>query len=262
MSKKLTGVFVFLLCRFAWCDATAVGVAPASASYPLTTAGAKDLFNSDLAALSTLEFENVSPNHLKIFGSEKAVDIVNFIKRRIKDVTFITKTKWADDPNNSLLAQTWPNGKMEVTAAFFKKPQVDRISTIIHEARHAELKDWPHVRCPKPYIFSVDNKSYRIPSDPSAGLEVSCDMTDQGAYAIQYTFLSSVAESCINCFDDVRQEAELYSIYNILFKIVDGTSATRLIRNSNKKPEELFNSMSEWIRIYEDYWRNKRMPKS
>lgn len=61
---------------------------------------------------------------------------------------------------------------------------VERLYTLIHEARHSDDGGYDHVRCPKGFNI-VSSKQ------PETDLERerACDNTDQGAYSFQAAFL-------------------------------------------------------------------------
>jgi len=76
-------------------------------------------------------------------------------------------------------------GEFVVGDVFFTHTSpLERIYTLIHEARHSDDDGYEHVKCPKGFKFI----SSRQPEMDLEGVP-ACDNTDRGAYAFQAAFL-------------------------------------------------------------------------
>jgi len=67
---------------------------------------------------------------------------------------------------------------------FTKMSMIERLYSLIHEARHSDGDGYPHIRCPKGFKYI----SSRQP-DMDLEKELTCDHSDKGAYGFQAAFL-------------------------------------------------------------------------
>lgn len=87
--------------------------------------------------------------------------------------------------NSRTAAYNQHKGHFIVGDTFFDRiDTVERLYTLIHEARHSDDGGYDHVRCPKDFNIV----SSRQPDLDLAG-ERACDNSDQGAYSFQAAFL-------------------------------------------------------------------------
>ncbi|MBU6154901.1 MAG: hypothetical protein KGP28_11410 [Bdellovibrionales bacterium] len=91
-------------------------------------------------------------------------------------------------------------------------PQVARVMTLFHEARHTEgdRRNWPHSRC------SILYKQDSIWTGNPLRWRFACDRTEYGSYGLASVLLNNVARFCMNCSEKVRLDADIYSNDQIL----------------------------------------------
>jgi hypothetical protein len=113
----------------------------------------------------------------------------------------------------------------------YDMPQVERLSTLLHEARHTEDQNdnWPHVNCPTPFL-DADGNTVRgyFSGTILAGLP-ACDTTAVGAYAAGLIFLKNVSRFCSNCTDKVKMDGSLFA--DDTFKRIVDPEASRQLRS-------------------------------
>lgn len=87
--------------------------------------------------------------------------------------------------NSALAAINQNQGDLIVGDLFFHDiSPLERLSLLVHEARHSDGDGYPHVRCPKGFRFvSAGQPWMELDKEPA------CDTTDTGAYAYQAAFL-------------------------------------------------------------------------
>ncbi|MFZ5862051.1 MAG: hypothetical protein ACOYXR_04290 [Nitrospirota bacterium] len=112
-----------------------------------------------------------------LFGfSFNGPDLFHWLLSRIHRLSL--KNKWTVALNQN-------KGHFIVGDAFFTKlTPLERLYTLVHEARHSDDDGYDHVRCPKGFPY--------VPSrQPEMDLEKepACDATNNGAYAFQSAFL-------------------------------------------------------------------------
>lgn len=198
---------------------------------------ARSLAQIDLETIGQMRFRTVSPNHLRMFGGSKGSDIVEFFNSRVRSIV------WKDNP--TAFASGF-DGKMFVGREFLKLTrQSFRLAALVHEARHSEGHDantedyWPHRNCSSPSFFEAFDFKIRLPR--LDGMTFACDESDEGAYAVTYVFLRSIAEACGNCSEELKNQARVDSATQALSSIINPKAAERLIQNSNRNPREAFN---------------------
>lgn len=185
----------------------------------------------DLNGISEMKFGLTSPYFQKIFGGSEASNVVEFFDRHV------SKIEWSADCPNGVIARVAVGGDMQVCSEFLRAstPQVLRMSTLIHEARHMEKNhgNWPHVACPTPYTFEIESTPFQFKGH---GLPLECDVNEFGGYGVEYAFLRSVVDSCENCSEKMKLDAQLLSDEDRIVRIADHKAALRLIISANLHP--------------------------
>jgi hypothetical protein len=103
-------------------------------------------------------------------------DLFRWLLPRIRRLSF--HNKWAVALNQN-------QGTFIVGDLFFTKiTPLERLYTLVHEARHSDDDGYDHVKCPKGFHYI----SSRQP-EMDLEKEPACDDTNNGAYAFQAAFL-------------------------------------------------------------------------
>jgi hypothetical protein len=172
----------------------------------------QDQMKQDLNFINSVKLTGQTGLHSKIFGEKIDGAYKKYLETRISNV------RYDDDPTSNVLAYV----KEDVDNTMFlannymkyQVPQVMRIMTVYHEARHTEAKNkyWRHAICPTPFIGEDGKKVEGIVSGMTlAGLK-ACDTTNLGAYATGSILLKNVAKYCENCSEKVKMDADLYAM--------------------------------------------------
>lgn len=107
------------------------------------------------------------------FSGEK---LFLWFKKRIKSISYYNA--WTIGTNNS-------KGSITLSSLFFKISDLERLYTLIHEARHTDDGGYPHIKCPE--------KKYPFVSSGSPDMDLTsvdaCDKTLKGAYHFHSAFL-------------------------------------------------------------------------
>lgn len=113
----------------------------------------------------------------ELFGfSFGGKDLSRWLLTRIKSVSY--HNTWTAAVNQD-------QGDIILGDFFFTKMNtVERLYSLIHEARHSDDDGYPHVKCPKGFKYI----SSRQP-EMDLEKEPTCDDNDKGAYAFQAAFL-------------------------------------------------------------------------
>ena len=103
-------------------------------------------------------------------------ELLRWILSRVKSISHYNSRTAAINQNN---------GEFFVGDLFFTKTSaLERLYTLIHEARHSDDDGYEHIKCPKGFPFV----SSRQP-EMNLEREPACDGTDRGAYSFQAAFL-------------------------------------------------------------------------
>lgn len=103
-------------------------------------------------------------------------DLSNWLLTRIHSISY--HNPWTVAVNQN-------KGEFFIGDVFFTKTSpLERLYTLIHEARHSDDDGYEHVKCPKGFKFiSSRQPEMDLQSVPA------CDPTDRGAYSFQAAFL-------------------------------------------------------------------------
>jgi len=159
---------------------------------------------NDFQFFSTVASVRQSPLHQQIFGALDGSNYLNWFQSRVKSFG-------VDNCGGGSVACVKPEyaNKIWVTGNYIgiDHPQIARLMTLYHEARHTEAEhdNWPHARCPRAYPYRSIWTGKRL------GGDYACDSTVYGSYASASILLNNVSKFCTNCTDKVKQDAKLYS---------------------------------------------------
>lgn len=184
----------------------------------------KNTFSQDMNEISGFRFLQCSPYQAKIFGGADGHFVLDFIKKRVVSYDI-------EDLGEGVIARNnYPDKTLSFNPILFAGSisQIYRLATYVHEARHSDGDGWFHVSCPD--SIEINGRSYS--NGRMAGAD-DCDDTDIGAYGVEYTFLRSIKNSCSNCNEKTKLDAELFSDDEALDRITDPVAVRRLVANSN-----------------------------
>jgi len=185
----IASAHIFVLC-FSFMDETALAKEPYWEEYHIELSGLKaeqvQVLESALDQLRMLEPGELKVNKRvyrrlsrfkELFGFPLGgKDLSRWLLTRIKSVSY----------HNAWTAAINQNGGDFILGDFFftKMNMVERLYSLIHEARHSDNDGYPHIKCPKGFKYI----SSRQP-DMDLEKEPTCDDNDKGAYAFQAAFL-------------------------------------------------------------------------
>jgi hypothetical protein len=151
---------------------------------------------------------NYSPEFLSYIYSR---DVRQSKNPKVTKMTFENSTVVIDSPRVGFVvvgdAYTWPETSW-----------IDRLDTLVHEARHSDCATIPDAEDLTAYQksqylnISIEGRScthIHMPcpkGHPLAG-ELACDDHDWGAYTVGYVFSKTMYRSCVGCSEKQKQEA-------------------------------------------------------
>ena len=186
----------------------------------------------DLAFVNDLQGTGQSKLHEQIFGRLYGPDYLRFFETRIKEVGM-------DDCGGGagtvacVRSIFFPN-KMWLTQNFvrFNQPQVSRVETVFHEARHTEQEHggWPHATCPTPFLDEQGHDVRGILSGTLLEGKAACDTTELGAYATGMIMLKNIQKYCANCTDKVKMDAGIFGD-DLIHRFIDARAKQALVND-------------------------------
>ncbi|MBI3550619.1 MAG: hypothetical protein HY078_16395 [Elusimicrobia bacterium] len=185
--------------------------------------------HEDLSFVGGLQGTASSGLHRKIFGEMAGADYIQFFEKRIKEVGM-------DDCGGGAGTVAcvrpffFPN-KMWLTKNYvrFNQPQVSRVETVFHEARHTESDNggWSHAMCPTPFRDENGQDVRGILSGTLIQGKAACDRTEFGAYSTGLVMLKNIQKFCANCTDKVKMDAGIFGD-DVLKRIIDARAKTAI----------------------------------
>ncbi|HOX22698.1 MAG TPA: hypothetical protein PLL10_04475 [Elusimicrobiales bacterium] len=163
---------------------------------------------ADLQFIASLRGDSETDLHLKILGRVHGDDYLAFLAKRIHYVSMGggRDASVVAHANSHVLTYNKP-GNLHP----FDEPQLSRVDTLFHEARHAEaFRAWPHIKCPVPFL-DEDGEEILTVTDKPLGGRYACDSSPLGAYGTGAVVLGNLARFCTNCNGKVLEDAELYA---------------------------------------------------
>lgn len=193
----------------------------------------KKKLNADLDFIFSINKNNKSSNLQKEIFSEFSGDAFKkFFNSRVKKIGFdscggsTACAKPNEDPDKIWISPDFINSDI---------PQILRIITLFHEARHLEASyaNWPHEICPIPFLDKDGKDIIGIWSKEKLEGQEACDWSVYGSYAITAVMAENISKFCTECSNQLKQDAHKYALY-ISLRVVD----TNAIEKLN---EDLFN---------------------
>lgn len=201
-------------------------------------AEASALVQKDLSAIETLQFTQTSKAFQRYFGTAGGRSLANYIRSKTKSIEFGIL------PIGSIARAS--DGKLTLDTEFVHASPVQRWFLLIHETRHNESRAWQHVMCPTPYRFTFGGSTYdlnELAGRLSGGY--GCDASGDGAYAVTYTFLRAIAESCTNCSAEMRADAGRLAYTEGLIRILDPQAAKQLVEDASSAAGDVVSGAGE-----------------
>lgn len=165
----------------------------------------KSQVQNDFAFLESITSDKTSPLHQEIFGP---VDGPTYRKWFEKRVFVFAVSECGGASSVACQDNQYPN-EVFVTDHYVNDgyPQVARLMTVFHEARHNEIENnhWPHKTCPGSFT------EHSIWTGASLRYKSACDNTEYGSYASAAVMLHNISKFCTNCSSKTKADAQLYS---------------------------------------------------
>lgn len=166
----------------------------------------KQQVQEDLALVKSISGVNASPLHQEIFGNVDGNAYEPWFYARV----FYFGVSDCGNPVSAVACvNSRDHNKIWVTDNYIKisHPEIARVMTLFHEARHTETasRGWPHARCPLNFPYSS------IWTGGSLKGHFACDSSEYGSYASASVMLNNISKFCSNCSAKVKADAKLYS---------------------------------------------------
>ena len=159
----------------------------------------------DFQFLQTIKGDHVSPLHEEIFGKVDGVSYLQWFDARV--FQFGVDTCGGDAAVACQKSEF--KHKIFVTNHYVQDsyPQIARLMTLFHEARHTEdeKNNWPHALCPLFYGYRSIWTGGRL------NWHHACDKTPYGSYGSAAILVHNVAQFCTTCSSKVKEDANLYA---------------------------------------------------
>ncbi|MDD5655986.1 MAG: hypothetical protein PHF00_01870 [Elusimicrobia bacterium] len=188
------------------------------------------IVEGDLAFLRSVWGKSSSDLQKSVFGPLAGSVYLAWLAARVKTVGVDYRVADA-------VAYTQPPlypEKILLTRAYASAahPQIARISVLLHEARHMEVKGryWSHVRCPVPFRDARGEDMLSFWTGENLSGQPACDRTAVGAYGIEVIMLRNVSRYCLTCGGKVRMDADLYA-RDAFNRIIDSAAVETLRRD-------------------------------
>ncbi len=175
----------------------------------------------DFAFLQTIKSTKQSPLHQEIFGHVDGASYQAWFDKHV----FYFGLSDCGGPKAVACVNDTDKNKIWVTTNYTQldHPQIARLMTVFHEARHTESDhdNWPHAKCP---LFF---RPRSIWTGARLGGGHACDTTEYGSYASAAIMLNNISKYCETCSDKVKADAKIYSDDQAL-RLIDGGAIQRL----------------------------------
>jgi len=175
----------------------------------------------DFQLMQSVVSTKESPLHQEIFGKIDGTNYLSWFQTRVK---FFGYNGCGGGGAVACVKPQYAN-KIWVTGNYtgIDHPQIARLMTLYHEARHTETNNdnWPHARCPSDFPYRSIWTGKRL-----AG-SYACDSTVYGSYASASVLLNNISKFCDSCSEKVKQDAKLYSDDQVN-RVVDADAIAKL----------------------------------
>lgn len=189
------------------------------------------LMIEDFNFVRSIAGNGASELHRQVFGKVVGHDYIKFINQHVEEIAFDQdKNECDNDPSTVACADIdAPVKRIWVTKAYLGShlEPIDRISLLLHEAKHLEKERWMHVPCLKEDKIDETGRRYGEPS--LAGLE-ACDKEGLGSYGVQVIFLKNIENFCTSCNTKTKElAARLAEEY--LTRLINPVTRTMVLRD-------------------------------
>lgn len=184
----------------------------------------------DLKSIKSIEGSWASMLHREIYGEVYGPNYLDFFNKRVRIIN-IEDTSGEGLRNNAVAYYDQFSDQMILTQNYvhYKHPQIARVMTLFHEARHAEklhsvfyvtpdqpvetvAMKYPHIDCPREFKNWKGEKVLSIWTHLAlAGQAGACDETEFGAYGSSSVMLKNIQKNCANCSSKTRWDAGIYA---------------------------------------------------
>ncbi len=176
---------------------------------------------SDFDLMQAASSIKESPIHQEIFGKIEGANYLKWFENRVR---FFGYTSCGGGGAVACVKPQYLN-KIWVTGNYtgISHPQIARLMTLYHEARHTEVNNgnWSHAKCPSNFPHRSIWTGKRLAGN------YACDSTVYGSYASASVLLNNISKFCDSCSEKVKQDAKLYSDDQVK-RVVDKTAIARL----------------------------------
>lgn len=178
----------------------------------------KNRITADLAFVKELQGSGGTPIYRQIFGDKlDGQNLTQFFATRILNIDM-------DDCGGmpGIMACADSSQTMWITKNYvnYDIPQISRIGTLFHEARHTEPQMWWHVTCPTPFLDKDGRDVMALFSGTILAGLPACDNTAFGAYGLQAELFKNIELHCANCNDKIKMDAKIFGD-NAIQRIID-----------------------------------------
>lgn len=167
---------------------------------------------ADLEFMATVQGDQVSALHQKIFGKMDGTGYKNFFESRVTHIGF---NSCGGGAAVACVIPFMGSSKIWVTNNYikFSHPQISRLMVVYHETRHTEVKNgnWGHATCPSPFKDAQGNDMKSIWTGAALAGQPACDETPLGSYGSSTILLKNISKFCTNCNEKVKMDAGFYA---------------------------------------------------
>jgi hypothetical protein len=185
------------------------------------TANLRKQVMGDFELMQNMGASRESPIHQEIFGKVDGSNYLQWFQQRVKYFGFSS----CGGPSAVACVKPQYLNKIWVSGNYtgINHPQIARLMTLYHEARHTEKdKDnWPHAKCPRNFPYRSIWTGKRLAGN------YACDSTVYGSYASASVLLNNISKFCESCSEKTKQDAKIYSDDQVK-RVVDAASVARL----------------------------------
>jgi hypothetical protein len=172
----------------------------------------QEQITQDLEFLKTINGKLQSDLHQQIFGDLSGITYLQFFYSRI---TSIGKSECGSKEAVACVLPISSPSKMWITDNYirFSHPQIARIMSLFHEAKHTESikRFWPHSICPNPFLDESNQPVKSIWTKAHLAGRPACDHTAYGSYGSSLIMLKNISKFCDTCTEKVKIDAGIYA---------------------------------------------------
>ena len=178
----------------------------------------------DFSFMESISGSKASPLHQEVFGSVNGSQYLQWFGKRV----FYFGVNSCGGGGAVACVMSQYQHKIWVTNNYISidHPQIARLMTLYHEARHTEddHDNWPHARCPKHFPYRSIWTGKRLNGN------YACDDTAFGSYSSASVLLNNISKFCESCSAKVKADAKLYSDDQVK-RVIDEASIQQLAQD-------------------------------